>query len=222
MALESNSKSCPPRAVKLQLARIVASHGFRNCPRMQRFLTIAVERALAGREETLKEYALAADVFDRDPAFDPRTHSIVRVEARRLRRKLLAYYATDGACDPIEITLPTGSYVPQFYPRPQAARAARRPVSAGLRARLEQLQADFEAADAHFRALLAGVGPNRPDDSRRLRLALEAKEIALITYLHGLRRLSGELDRQGWRVEGRPRIRGSDTAAASARREAER
>jgi TolB-like protein len=45
----------------------------------------------------------------------------VRVEARRLRRKLAEYYAGDGREDPIEICLPKGGYLPTFEVRASKA-----------------------------------------------------------------------------------------------------
>ena len=81
---------------------------------MCRFLRFVVDRELAGRGRELKEYTLGTEVFDRDPAYDPRIDPIVRVEARRLRSKLREYYSGSGATDAIVIELPKGSYVPQF------------------------------------------------------------------------------------------------------------
>ena len=46
--------------------------------------------------------------------FDPRIDPIVRVQAAKLRSKLLEYYAGEGASDPIVITIPKGSYAPEF------------------------------------------------------------------------------------------------------------
>ena len=40
---------------------------------------------------------------------------IVRVEARRLRSKLKAYYDGDGRDDPVAIELLSGSYAPRFH-----------------------------------------------------------------------------------------------------------
>ena len=81
---------------------------------MVRFLTLIVERALLGRPEELKEYALGRDAFNRGEHFDPRTDSIVRVEAQRLRRKLREYYGSAGSHDSVVFDLPAGSYVPVF------------------------------------------------------------------------------------------------------------
>jgi serine/threonine-protein kinase len=81
---------------------------------MRRFLRIAVERTLDGATDQLKEFSLGHDVFDRGENYDPRTDSIVRVEARRLRKKLRAYYEGDGMLDNVVIQFPPGKYVPTF------------------------------------------------------------------------------------------------------------
>ena len=44
--------------------------------------------------------------------FDPRIDSIVRTEAQRLRRKLSAYYESEGVSDPVLILFQPGSYAP--------------------------------------------------------------------------------------------------------------
>ena len=54
------------------------------------------------------------EVFDRTSKYDPNIDAIVRVEARRLRAKLKAYYEGQGTVDPVLIGLRPGSYVPVF------------------------------------------------------------------------------------------------------------
>jgi adenylate cyclase len=100
--------------VRTQLERVLESRGFRGSARLQRFLRLAVERTLAGETDLLKEYSVGRDAFDRGADYDPRSDSIVRVEAQRLRRKLREYYRGSGAEDPIVIHLVPGSYVPEF------------------------------------------------------------------------------------------------------------
>lgn len=104
-----------------QLNRILASAAFAKSSRLQRFLRFVVTETLASREERLKEYTIALDVFERDDSFDPQTNSIVRVEASRLRGKLALYNATDGRDDPVLISLPTGAYIPVFRPNENSA-----------------------------------------------------------------------------------------------------
>jgi hypothetical protein len=65
---------------------------------------LVVERSLLGRPGELKEDALSRDVFNRGENYDPRTDSIVRVEAQRLRRKLRKYYDTRGSEDPVIVS----------------------------------------------------------------------------------------------------------------------
>ncbi len=84
---------------------------------MSRFLRFAVEKALEGRAGELKEYAVAVEVFGKPADFDARIDPIVRVEARRLRSKLKAYYEQSGGGDEVVIEFPVGGYVPAFLAR---------------------------------------------------------------------------------------------------------
>ncbi len=104
-------------AVRRQLQRLLASKNLVNSAHLSRFLRHVVERTLAGETDSLKEYVLGTEVFERGDRFDPRTDPVVRVEARRLRSKLEDYYATDGAADQLLIRLPKGGYVPVFESR---------------------------------------------------------------------------------------------------------
>jgi serine/threonine-protein kinase len=116
-----------PAEIRQELARIVRSRGFSKSPRMERFLRFAVEEALGGRAENLKEYLLGVEVFDRKSEFDPRVDPIVRVEARRLRSKLAKYYRGEGKDGPIRIDFPTGSYAPRFVSNAAAEAGAAKP-----------------------------------------------------------------------------------------------
>ncbi len=100
------------RAVRGQLARIVASGAFAQSQRRQRFLNYVVEETLAGRGDRLKGYSVGVEVFGRPADFDPAIDPIVRIEATRLRDKLRDYYSTEGRNDPVRIELPKGSYAP--------------------------------------------------------------------------------------------------------------
>lgn len=102
------------REVRAQLDRILHSRAFRNSERLQRFLKFAVECALEGTVDRLKESLLGRFVFDRGSKYDPRTDSIVRVESQRLRKKLREYYEVEGRADPVSIVFKAGSYVPTF------------------------------------------------------------------------------------------------------------
>ena len=100
--------------VRAQVERILASRIFSRSGRLNRFLRFAVEQALSGCADHLKEQLIGVEVFDRKPDYDPRIDPIVRVEARRLRSKLKAYYASPGRADFLVLAFPKGSYVPTF------------------------------------------------------------------------------------------------------------
>jgi len=101
-------------AVRMQVDRILAHCLFARSERMGRFLRLAVEWTLDGKADELKEYLIGVEVFDRKVSYDPRVDPIVRVEARRLRSKLKAYYDTEGRSDPIVIEFPRGGYAPSI------------------------------------------------------------------------------------------------------------
>jgi TolB-like protein len=107
-----------PEVVREELERILASDGFRLSGRLRRFLQYIVDETLAGRGDQLNAFSISQDVFDRDESFDPQTDSIVRVEAGRLRRRLVQYYADEGQDDSFRIHIPRGAYVPLFETSP--------------------------------------------------------------------------------------------------------
>lgn len=106
-----------PSEILAEVERILASSHFAASERMSRFLRCIVKAALEGRTADLKEYTIGVDVFDRPANYDPRIDPIVRVEARRLRSKLDAWYCANGS-GPFRIELPKGSYVPRFTRNP--------------------------------------------------------------------------------------------------------
>ncbi len=111
----STADPVPATEVRDQLVRVVNSPGFVSSTRLCRFLTHIVNRTIDGDIDSLKEFSIAMEVFDRTSKYDPNIDAIVRVEARRLRGKLKAYYEDgQGRVDPVLIGLRPGSYVPVF------------------------------------------------------------------------------------------------------------
>jgi hypothetical protein len=106
-------------AVAGQLDKILSSATFIRSKRLGRFLRFTVEQCLDGRQNSLKEYLVGVEVFNKMESFDPRIDSIVRVEARRLRSKLERYYQTEGKDDQVVIQFRKGSYVPLLLTRDQ-------------------------------------------------------------------------------------------------------
>lgn len=106
--------SPPADLVREVLERILASEGFVGSAQLSRFLRHIVENSLSGGDSDLKESVIGVKVFHRGPSYDPKTDPIVRVEARRLRTRLDAFYRNNGTGEAIRISLPKGGYVPTF------------------------------------------------------------------------------------------------------------
>jgi TolB-like protein/Flp pilus assembly protein TadD len=117
-----------------QLQRIIGSATFQPVDRLKRFLTFIVNEALEGRRKDLKEYVIGVQVFGKEDSFDPRTDPIVRVQARRLRAKLVRYYREEGRIDEWIVELPKGGYAPIFKRR-ETPVLVRRSVGAALASR---------------------------------------------------------------------------------------
>jgi len=98
------------RELKQQADRIVRSGAFRGSEILRHLLSYLSERAVAGATEPVKVREIATVVFGRSADFDSQTDSIVRVHTGRLRSKLAEYYLSEGAEDPLVISIPKGSY----------------------------------------------------------------------------------------------------------------
>jgi len=118
------------RSVRHQLDRILASPTFQQVDRLKRFLTFVVQESVAGRSDQLKEYVIGVQVFGKEESFDPRTDPIVRVQARRLRARLVRYYRAEGQHDETIIELPKGGYSPLV--RVREAGASKRSLGVAL------------------------------------------------------------------------------------------
>src|SRR5882672_9491346 len=97
-----------------QLERILQSQILHGSESLRAFLRFVVQKAIDQQEDHLKEYTIATEVFGRGERYSPRTDSVVRVQAGRLRSKLQEYYFTEGKADSIVIELPKGHYTPSF------------------------------------------------------------------------------------------------------------
>jgi hypothetical protein len=111
---EESPSVVEPDDVRLALERILSSKHFVNAHKKKKFLRLICDLYLDGRAQELNEHMLGYDVFDRDNTYNPSDDPIVRVFAHEIRKKLEAYYKTEGANDPIRMDIPAGSYQPVF------------------------------------------------------------------------------------------------------------
>ena len=99
---------------RAELEAVLSSPPFVRAPKLAHLLSYLCERLFAGERSQIKEYSIGVEVFQRGPAFDQDSDSIVRVEANRLRKRLAEYYASEGAGHRLQINIPLGQYVPEF------------------------------------------------------------------------------------------------------------
>lgn len=102
------------------LKAVVDSAEFARSDRLKAFLTYIVEESLAGRSEAILGKTIAQDVYHRDPTRTENAENLVRVDAGRLRRKLEAFYAGEGAQEPLRIVIDPGGYAPRFVAEARA------------------------------------------------------------------------------------------------------
>ncbi len=121
MTTTSNRKTWHPQALEdreavlHELHQILASPQFCNSKRYPALLQYVVETTLAGKADLLKERTIGVDVFDRPPTYDTNADTVVRFTAGEVRKRLSAYYHDGGRASSIHISLPPGSYVPEFF-----------------------------------------------------------------------------------------------------------
>ncbi len=103
------------QAVRAELVRLLESPAFRTSKRCREFLEYVVEQTISGQSDNLKERSIGVELFHLPPAFDTGQHTIVRVTANALRKKLAQHYlAENGSSHPVRIDLPPGSYSAEF------------------------------------------------------------------------------------------------------------
>jgi hypothetical protein len=102
-------------AIEEQLERLLQNPYFSHSRRFPMFLRFVVRHSLAGRADAVKERTLGIEIFGRNPDYDTSSDPIVRVTAAEIRKRIAQYYQEPGHDEEIRLSLPAGSYVPQFH-----------------------------------------------------------------------------------------------------------
>lgn len=100
------------------LERICASNELKRAARLREFLRYVGQRSLEGDHAPISEHEIGQHVFGRLENYDTSVDNIVRVNASELRKRIAAYYATEGANEPILLDIARGNYTPVFSLRP--------------------------------------------------------------------------------------------------------
>jgi hypothetical protein len=120
------------QAVRAEVSRLLESTAFRTSKRCREFLEYIVEHTIRGPSGALKERSIGADLFQLPRDFDTGQHTIVRVTANEVRKRLAQHYhAENGSFHPVRIELPPGSYSVEFHWQspPAETRAAEVPAA---------------------------------------------------------------------------------------------
>jgi hypothetical protein len=99
---------------KAEVQRVLQSPHFRRTPKLQRFLELICDYYFQNRANEINEFLIATEAFGKGPAFDPGQDSLVRVQAREVRRRLREHYQSDGKESRLILDIPLGHYVPGF------------------------------------------------------------------------------------------------------------
>lgn len=102
--------------------RVADSAQFQKASQLRELLLYVCDNSIQSRHEELREQRIGEAVFRRGQDFRPTDDTIVRVEARKLRKRLEEYFATEGKDEPLVISIPKGAYIASFEKRaPNAA-----------------------------------------------------------------------------------------------------
>jgi len=102
--------------ISAHLDEALSSPIFAGSKRTQDFLRLVVGHALEGKQDSLHERMIGAELFGRPINYDTGNDSVVRVRASDARKKLALYYGQQsGDSTALRIDLPSGSYVPVFH-----------------------------------------------------------------------------------------------------------
>src|ERR1051325_5685252 len=103
------------QAIRAELHSVLESAAFRTSKRCREFLEYIVEHTITGPSGALKERSIGVDLFQLPRDFDTGQHTIVRVTANEVRKRLAQYYlAENGSHHAVRIELPPGSYSAEF------------------------------------------------------------------------------------------------------------
>jgi hypothetical protein len=176
-----------------QLDRILQSRTLQGSESLKSFLKYVALKSINESTDQLKEYTIATEVFGRNNNFSPRSDSVVRVQAGRLRQKLQEYYTTEGRTDKVLIELPKGHYNTVF----SAIKASEEPEPAPT---LTESRNGHEAQTGALRAVEAPLSSSEKRGwLKPLAIAaviLTSFVIALVIWNISLRKGDQETDSQ--------------------------
>lgn len=103
-----------PEACWQVLERAAASPALKRAARLREFLFYVGSKSLKEGRTGIHEQEIGQAVFGRRDSYDTSQDNIVRVSATELRKRVDAYFASEGREEPIIFDIPRGGYMPSF------------------------------------------------------------------------------------------------------------
>jgi hypothetical protein len=97
------------------IKRVARSKQVSPSARAHNFLLYVGKQSLKENCPEINEQEIGIQVFGRPAGYDRSQDNIVRVNATELRKRIEAYFATDGAHESLILEIPRGSYKPVFH-----------------------------------------------------------------------------------------------------------
>lgn len=96
------------------LERIASSAPLKRAARLQELLFYVGKRSLRDGCERIHEQEIGSKVFHRPDSYDTSADNIVRTNVSDLRKRIEAYFDSEGTNEKLLMEIPRGSYVPVF------------------------------------------------------------------------------------------------------------
>ena len=99
------------------LERVASSTLLKRAVRLRELLLYVGRRSLKEHRDKIHENEIGSAVFDRPADYDTSVDPIVRVNATELRKRIEAYFDSEGLHEALIMAIPRGSYIPVFHYR---------------------------------------------------------------------------------------------------------
>ncbi len=103
-----------PKICWALLENIAESPQLKRSARLQNLLFYVGRRSLREGADQIHEQEIGVEVYRRAAGYDTNVDNIVRVNASELRKRIAAYFETEGSHEPLIMDIPRGQYVPVF------------------------------------------------------------------------------------------------------------
>jgi hypothetical protein len=112
------------------LERVAASSQLKRAARLQGLLLYLGRRSLKDGSEPVHEQQIGVEVFRRPRGYDTGVDNIVRTSVSDLRKRIDAYFESEGSSEILVMQIPRWSYIPVFrYRKAQPLIAAQPPTA---------------------------------------------------------------------------------------------